>query len=48
MVTLKAIRIRIILTRKMSTTKATENSMVIHKREMDRSFTLNGTPFFSR
>ena len=47
-VTKPAIRIRIILTHRISTTKATAKSMVTHKREMADNFTFRGTPFFSR
>jgi len=48
MVTPTAIRIKMILTSKVSTTKTTEYPIVIHKKQMDKTFTLNGTPFPSR
>ena len=48
MVTPAAIKIKMILNKRMSTTKRAENSIVIHNKEMDESFTFNGTPFFSR
>ena len=43
-----AIRIKITLIGKMLTTKTTEYPIVIHKREMDKTFTFNETPFPSR
>ena len=48
MVTPIAIRIKMTLIGKMLTTKTTEYPIVIHKREMDKTFTFNETPFPSR
>ena len=48
MVTPIAIRIKITLIGKMSTTKTTEYPIVIHKREIDKTFDFNETPFPSR
>ena len=48
MVTPIAIRIKITLIGKMLTTKTTEYPIVIHKKEMDKTFTFNETPFPSR
>ncbi len=48
MVTPIAIRIKMTLIGKMLTTKIIEYPTVIHKREMDKTFTFNETPFPSR
>ena len=43
-----AIRIKMILIGKVLTIKTAEYPTVIHKREMDKTFTFNETPFPSR
>ena len=48
MVTPIAIRIKMTLIEKMLATKITEYPIVIHKREMDKTFAFNETPFPSR
>lgn len=48
MVTPIAIRIKMTLIKKMLTTKITEYPIVIHKKEMDKTFAFNEIPFPSR
>jgi len=48
MVTPIAIRIKMILIEKMLTMKITEYPIVIHKREMDKTFAFNEIPFPSK
>ena len=48
MVTPIAIIIKMTLIEKMLTMKITEYPMVIHKREMEKTFAFNETPFPSR
>jgi hypothetical protein len=43
-----AIKIKIILTKRMVTIKKAENIIVIHKKEIDNIFTFNGIPFPSQ
>ena len=48
MVTPIAIRIKMTLIEKMFTTKTAEYPMVIHKKEMEKTFAFNETPFPSK
>ena len=47
-VTPKAIRSKITLAAKALTTKMAEYPITIHKKEIDKTFAFNGTPFLSR
>ena len=44
-VTQIAIKIKMILIKRMETIKTAENIIVIHNKVMVRTFTFNGTPF---
>ncbi len=43
-----AIKIKMILPKRIWTTKMAEYPIAIHKKEMDKNFILNGVPFPSR